>query len=101
VRARVTAGIAIAVLATGETFAATGCGGSTTSTSSTPTLTSSPGASIEQVVDEHPDVVEIVCNGIGNGGRSVDVKALGYVGPLAIDAHVPPPKLLDEFVSRC
>jgi ABC-type glycerol-3-phosphate transport system substrate-binding protein len=101
VRAHAAIGVAIAVLVAAGAFATTGCGGGSTSTASTPTLTSSPGASVDEIVDEHPEVVEIVCRGIGNGGRSVDTEAIGYVAPLAIDGDVPPSKLLDEFVSRC
>jgi hypothetical protein len=92
---------AITVLAVASAFAVTSCGGSTASTSSTPTLTSSADAGIKEIVDQHPEVVTIVCNDIGNAGKSVDVEALGYVGPLAIDADVSPSKLLDEFENRC
>jgi hypothetical protein len=90
--------LAIAVLVAAGALAATGCGGGA---SSTVGPTSAPGSSIEQVVDQHPDVVDIVCRDIGNRGKSVDVEALGYVGPLAVDAQVSPSNLLDEFVSRC
>jgi hypothetical protein len=94
---RFIAGLAALLVVSGA-LAATGCGGGA---SSTVALTSAPGSSIEQVVDQHPEVVDIVCRDIGNGGKSVDVEALGYVGPLAEDAHVSPSKLLDEFESRC
>ena len=93
--------VVVTVLAVAGAFAATSCGGGAASTSSTPTLTSSADAGIKEIVDQHPEVVTIVCKDIGNGGKSVDVEALGYVGPLAIDADVSPSKLLDEFESRC
>ena len=89
---------AIALLVAVAALAATGCGGGG---SSTVELTSASGSSIEEVVDQHPEVVDIVCRDIGNVGKSVDVEALGYVGPLAEDAQVSPSKLLDEFESRC
>ena len=56
---------------------------------------------MRKIVDQHPEVVTIVCRDIGNAGKSIDVEALGYVGPLATDADVSPSRLLDEFESRC
>jgi len=98
VKRRVAGMLSIAVLVATGALEIAGCGGGA---SSTVGLTSPPGSSIAQVADQHPDVVDIVCRDIGNRGKSVDVEALGYVGPLATDAHVSPSKLLDEFLSRC
>jgi hypothetical protein len=137
--ARMAARMTIAAVTGAGAFAAIGCGGeSTTSTTSSAATTATGSASVEEVVDQHPDVVAIVCRSTEAIGHEhsgdehshhehsdhdhsdhehpdhehaeddhevhvaeIDNEALGYVGPLAIEAGVPPAKLLDEFVSRC
>jgi hypothetical protein len=122
-KTRAVAGSAITVAATALGFAAGGCGdGSTTSTRTT----SMPQvASVEEIVDEHPDVVAIVCHNTEHSDHvtehshhedsghehshhedsahvaELEQRALGHVGPLAIEADVYPADLLDEFLSRC
>jgi hypothetical protein len=119
----------IAAVVTAGGFAVAGCGGdTTTSTTTGAKATSTQTASVEEIVDQHPNAVAVVCRTTehaeqGHSGHEhsghehsghqhshhedspqvaeLDEKALGYVGPLAVEADVAPSDLLDEFVSRC
>ncbi len=122
--ARYATRLAIAALATPLAFAAAGCGGDATSTTSGAESGSTRAAGVEEVVDQNPDVAATVCRATKDfehaeehsheegghehsheeGGPQVaelDMLALDQLGPLAIEADVPPAELLDEFASRC
>jgi hypothetical protein len=115
--------ITIAALATACGFAVAGCGDSTTRTMTTVEPTSAQ-ANVEEIVDQHPKAVTVVCRSTEEHSKhehahhehshdehshhehapqvaELDKKALDYVGPLAVEADVAPSDLLDEFVSRC
>jgi hypothetical protein len=115
----------IAALVTAGGFTVAGCGGdTTTSTTTGAKATSARAASVEEIVDQHPSAVAIVCRTTEHAGHEhthhhehsghehshhedspqiaeLDDKALDYVGPLAVESGVAPSDLLDEFVSRC
>jgi hypothetical protein len=116
--------ITITASATACGLAAAGCGGdSTTSTTSSAKITSTQAASVEEIVDRHPKAVTVVCrstepsehehSGHEHSGHEhshheeaprvaeLEAKAFGHVGPLAVEGDVAPADLLDEFVSRC
>jgi hypothetical protein len=111
--------ITITALATSCGLAVAGCGGdSTTGTTSSAKTTSTQAASVEEIVDRHPMAVTIVCRSTEHSEHEhsghehshheeaprvaeLDAKAFGHVGPLAVEEDVAPADLLDEFVSRC
>jgi hypothetical protein len=96
----VATGVAITALAIAGGFAATGCGDGTTSTTRD---TSAQAAGVEEIVDQHPDVVTIVCQSTAapGGAPQIEDRALGAIAPLAMRYDVPPDQLLDEFRNRC